>query len=53
MEGDVWRFETPLGGVDEKGGLERQDFLDNVGKTISTEHAPPRAAPYTEPPRKH
>jgi len=38
-----WRFETLSVVSMKRGGLDRQDFLDNVGKTISTRACPARS----------
>jgi hypothetical protein len=44
-EGKVssWRFETLSVVSMKRGGLERQDFLDNIGKTISTRACPAKS----------
>ena len=38
-----WRFETLSVVSMKRGGLDRQDFLDNVGKTISTRACPAKS----------
>lgn len=38
-----WRFETLSVVSMKRGGLDRQDFLDNVGKKISTRACPAKS----------
>src|ERR1700688_1881754 len=35
-----WRFETLSVVAMKRGGIDRQDFLDNIGKTIMTRACP-------------
>ena len=38
-----WRFETLSVVSMKRGGIDRQDFLDNMGKTISTRACPAKS----------